>query len=70
MPALKETEKTSSFSVAENLHKYMREHIWNKKKNLPQLPQTCTQLIGSEIFLHTSFLHLDKFNLAFFYTTS
>lgn len=31
-PALKETEDTSLFSIAENLNKYMLEHIWNKKK--------------------------------------
>lgn len=55
MPVLKETEDTSLFSIAENLNKYMLEHIWSKKKNLPQLPQMCTQFIGSEILLHAMF---------------
>lgn len=55
MPALKETEDTSLFSIAKTLNKYMLEHIWNNKKNLPHLSQTCTQFTDSEIFLHTVF---------------
>lgn len=53
MPALKETEDTSFFSIPKTLNKYMLEHTWNSKKNLPQLSQTCAQFTGSEIFLKT-----------------
>lgn len=69
MPDLKETEDRSWISIAENLNKYMLEHIWNEKKIYLSCHRCTHNSLVQRYSCTPCFLHVDKFNFSLFFFT-